>query len=196
MIRIKKSEFIKSIGKLEDRPKPFLPEYAFAGRSNVGKSSLINCLLNRQNIARVSKSPGKTRSINYIKVNNEFYVVDLPGYGYAKVSHSEKKRWQAMIEMYMESNKQLNILFTLIDSKVGMKTNDLELLEYLHFHNIYFEIILTKSDKIGLHAQSERVNEIVKELNWTSSQRIHLFSSKKRNGIDSVLGAIDQDLSG
>jgi len=195
MIKIVKSEFIRSIGKLEERPRPFLPEYAFAGRSNVGKSSLINCLLNRQNIARVSKSPGKTRSINYIKVNDEFYVVDLPGYGYAKVSHAEKKRWQALIEMYLESSKELKILFTLIDAKVGMKANDLELLEYLHHHKIYFEIILTKTDKIGSHAKAERVNGLVKELGWQIPQRIHLFSSKTRTGIDSVLGRIGQNLT-
>ncbi len=196
MIKIKKSEFIRSIGKLEERPSPLLPEYAFSGRSNVGKSSLINYLLNRQNIARVSKSPGKTRSINYIKVNDEFYVVDLPGYGYAKVSHSEKKRWQDLIEIYLESSDQLKILFTLIDAKVGMKANDLQLLEYLQYQKINFELILTKSDKIGSHAKTERVNEIVRELGWQTREKIHLISSKKRTGIGSVMVSIDQNFNG
>lgn len=195
MIKIKKSEFIRSIGKLEERPRPFLPEFAFAGRSNVGKSSLINCLLNRQNIARVSKSPGKTRSINYIKVNEDFYVVDLPGYGYAKVSHSEKKRWQALIEKYLELGSHLRILFALIDAKVGMKPNDLELLQYLQYRNIYFEIILTKSDKISSPIQSQRTSELLKELRWDNLQKIHLFSTKKRIGPDSVLASIDRNLS-
>ena len=190
MFKIKNSEFIRSIGKLEERPKPFLPEFAFAGRSNVGKSSLINCLLNRQNIAHVSKSPGKTRSINYIKVNHEFYVVDLPGYGFAKVSHSEKKRWQSLIENYLESSQELKILFTLIDAKVGVKAIDIELLEYLFHHEIYFEIILTKSDKIGTHARTERVRELMKDLNWKSQERIHIFLAKKKLGVSSVLGSI------
>ena len=194
MLKIKNSEFIRSIGKLEERPEPSLPEFAFAGRSNVGKSSLINCLLNRQNIAHVSKSPGKTRSINYIKVNHEFYVVDLPGYGFAKVSHSEKKRWQALIENYLESIQELQILFTLIDAKVGLKANDIELLEYLNYHKIYHEIILTKSDKIGTHARTERVRELVKELNWKSKERIHLFSAKKKFGVSSVLESIGRGL--
>lgn len=196
MIKIKKSEFIKSIGKLEERPKPYLPEFGFAGRSNVGKSTLINCLLNRQNIARVSKSPGKTRSINYIKVNDDFYIVDLPGYGYAKVSHSEKRRWQTMIERYLESSSHLKILFALIDSRLGMKPSDMELLEYLQYRKIYFEIILTKSDKIGLHAKTERTRELLKELRWKTPEKIHLFSSKKRVGTDSVLASIDRILSG
>ena len=195
MIKIKTSEFIRSIGKLEERPKPFLPEFAFAGRSNVGKSSLINCILNRQNIARVSKSPGKTRSINYIKVNDNFYFVDLPGYGYAKVSHSEKKRWQALIEIYLESSNHLRILFALIDAKVGMKPNDLELLEYLQFRKIYFEIILTKSDKISSPIQTQRTSDLLKELGWDNLQKIHLFSAKKRIGPDTVLVSIDRNLS-
>ena len=193
-MKITSAELIKSVYPTDDFPSGSYPEVAFAGRSNVGKSSLINTLVNRKGLARTSAAPGKTQSINFYLVNNSFCLVDLPGYGYAKVSHSEKKRWQALIELYLESSKQLKILFTLIDSKVGVKANDLELLKYLHFHNINFEIILTKSDKIGSHVKTERVNEILKALNWKSPRKLHLFSSKKRSGMESVLYAIERDL--
>jgi len=190
MLKIKNAVFIKSIGKMAERPQLVLPEFAFAGRSNVGKSSLINTLLNRKSIAHVSKSPGKTRSINYILVNDALYFVDLPGYGFAKVSQAEKKRWQILIEKYLLRNEHLKIVYVLIDSKVGFKANDLQLIEFLQYHQIYFEIILTKADKIGSQIQKQRMNDLSRLLDWKKGQGIHLFSAKSRTGVSGILGSI------
>ena len=190
MFKIKNALFIKSIGNIKDRPISPLPEFAFAGRSNVGKSSLINTLLNRKNIAQVSKSPGKTRSINYFLVNENFYFVDLPGYGFARVSQSEKKRWQILIEKYLVKNEHLNILFVLIDAKVGFKENDLQLIEFLQYYQIHHELILTKADKISIQRQQKRVNEASKLIGGNTGEGVHLFSSKTRKGISTVLKSI------
>lgn len=194
MLKIKNAVFIKSIGKMADRPRTGLPEFAFAGRSNVGKSSLINTLLSRKSIAHVSKSPGKTRSINYILVNDILYFVDLPGYGFAKVSQAEKKRWQVLIEKYLVTNEQLKIVYILIDSKVGFKESDLQLIEFLHHHQLNYELILTKTDKIGIQMQKQRVNDVLRVVQGKEGQGIHLFSAKSRSGVAGILNSIHDSL--
>ncbi|MFQ5633498.1 MAG: ribosome biogenesis GTP-binding protein YihA/YsxC, partial [bacterium] len=130
-MKISHSEFIASYSQIGQLPKLRLPEIAFAGRSNVGKSSLINRLLNRKNLARTSGTPGKTRQLNYILVNQNIYFVDLPGYGFAKVSKQERSRWQQLIEAYMAKNDALKVVVSIIDARHGPTDLDMELLEWL-----------------------------------------------------------------
>lgn len=195
MLKITDTVFIKSITDTRNRPEPLFPEFAFAGRSNVGKSSLINCLLNRHNFARISKSPGKTRTINYFLINQRFYLVDLPGYGFARVPPAEQKKWQFMIENYLIRNFQLKVLYVLIDSVAGMKKNDLQLFEWLHFQNIYYRVILTKTDRIGRQQQQLRIQELRKILPLEEMRSdIISFSARNRSGRDDLLNDINSFL--
>jgi GTP-binding protein len=194
MLRIKQATFIKSIVQLKDRPTPFLTEFAFAGRSNVGKSSLINSLVNRHNFARISKSPGKTRTINYFLINESFYLVDLPGYGFARVSEDEKKKWHYMIEDYIIKNEFLRRLFVLIDSKVGLQKNDYQLFEWLHQLSIPYTVILTKIDKIQRHILKNRMKEIEHISSGIQENDILHFSARKRVGKEDILRIMEQFL--
>jgi GTP-binding protein len=187
MFKIKELSFVKSIVNQRDRPRPNLPEFAFAGRSNVGKSSLINALVNRSNFARISKSPGKTRTINYYKINNIFYLVDLPGYGYARVSKMEKKSWKKMVENYLLKNPFLKTVYVLIDCKVGFKETDRELFEWLNFYAIPFKVILTKSDRISRSGQEKRISELISTLTFFDRNQIILFSAKTKQGREELL---------
>ncbi len=186
-MKIVQSKFIKSIVKIDQRPEPDLPEFAFAGRSNVGKSSLLNCLVNRKNFAKVSKQPGKTRTINYFLINNELYFVDLPGYGYAKVSGQEKEQWRRMIETYLIDNPKLISLYVLLDAKVGPQANDLQLIEWLQFENIPFYIIITKADKIKRSHRRQREKEIKEKLNIPIDFSLIFFSIRTREGKQQIL---------
>ena len=190
MFKLKEVIFVKSIVDQKNRPKPYLPEFAFAGRSNVGKSSLINCLVNRSNFAHVSKNPGKTRTINYYQINDVFYLVDLPGYGFARVSKSEKGSWQKMIENYLIQNHYLKTVFVLIDCRVGLKKSDLELFEWLHFHLIPFAIILTKADQVNRNGQAKMISELLATLRHVSRNQILIFSAKNRLGREELLAEI------
>ncbi|OPX33969.1 hypothetical protein B1H10_04640 [candidate division KSB1 bacterium 4484_188] len=190
-MEIKDCSFVKSVVDYKTRPEPALPEFAFAGRSNVGKSSLINSLLRRKNIAKISKQPGKTRTINYFLVNQSFYFVDLPGYGFAKVSQQEKVKWGKMIEDYLVNSRELRTLFVLVDALVGPKKNDEQLVEWLQFHQIPFTLIATKADKVGVSSQRKRAEEIGKMLNLSVSRDIFFYSAKKNTGRDKLLGQIE-----
>ncbi len=192
MLKVKEASFVKSIIDLKDRPKPFLPEFTFAGRSNVGKSSLINCLVNRNNFARVSKKPGKTRIINYFLINNNFYLVDLPGYGFARIPNADKQKWRSMVEDYILNNKYLMKLFVLIDSKIGMQKNDLQLIQWLHDNLISYQLILTKSDKISRDIQNKRKEEIKAVLPLINITSIINFSAKSKYGRQDILSIMNK----
>ncbi len=179
---------------LRDRPAPSLPEFTFAGRSNVGKSSLINSLLNRKNFARVSKEPGKTRSINYYQINDLFYFVDLPGYGYARVSKSEIRKWQTAIEKYILKNEQIRIIFILLDGLVGPQGNDLQLIEWLKFNKISFIIIVTKIDRINNSRRAQLKKNLVENLELDENTMVILFSAKTLQGKEEILTYIDHML--
>ncbi|NIS37819.1 YihA family ribosome biogenesis GTP-binding protein [Candidatus Saccharibacteria bacterium] len=195
MLKIKNPQFIKSIMRWPDPPDHSLPEVAFVGRSNVGKSSLINCLVNIKNFARVSKQPGKTRTINYFVIDNKFYLVDLPGYGYAKLSKKEQAAWPSAIENYLTRNENLLILFVLIDSKVGPKASDLLLLEWLDFHQVPYSIIATKVDKLSKGSRTRQATYIARELGLQDKDDIIFFSAKDRTGRTEVLGMMDELLN-
>lgn len=148
-MEIKKVEFIKSAVRMEDCPKPFYPEIAFIGRSNVGKSSLINLLCNNKKLAKVSETPGKTKTINHYLVNGNWYLVDLPGYGFAKASQEERKKFQKLIETYILKRKTLKCTMLLLDSRLELQKLDKEFILWLGQNALPFAVTLTKIDKLS-----------------------------------------------
>ena len=145
---IKKAEFVKSASSISGLPEDGRPEFAFIGRSNVGKSSLMNMLLGRKNLVKTSKKPGKTVLLNYFNVNDSFYFVDLPGYGFASRSKSEQDLWRVVIEKYLRTRKSLADIFLLIDSRHGILPNDEQMIEFLDHYQIGYTPVFTKIDKL------------------------------------------------
>lgn len=190
---IKTAEFIMSNSEVAKCPKDMLPEYAFIGRSNVGKSSLINMLTNHKNLAKTSGRPGKTQLINHFLINKNWFLVDLPGYGYAKVSKTAKKKFQKFITNYFEKRQQLVSAFVLVDIRHEPQKIDLEFMEYLGISGIPFSIIFTKADKLKPKAIERQVEDYTKELLKTWEELPHYFvtSSSKSIGRDEVLQFIN-----
>lgn len=147
-MQIKKAEFLKSASSISGLPEDGRPEFAFIGRSNVGKSSLMNMLLGRKNLVKTSKKPGKTVLLNYFNVNDSFYFVDLPGYGFASRSKSEQDIWRVVIEKYLRTRKSLAGIFLLIDSRHGILPNDEQMIEFLDHYQIGYTPVFTKTDKL------------------------------------------------
>ncbi|MFN5704632.1 MAG: ribosome biogenesis GTP-binding protein YihA/YsxC, partial [bacterium] len=186
--------FIISNTKMTALPKPTLPEYAFIGRSNVGKSSLINMLCRKKGLAKTSQSPGKTQVINHFKINDIWYLVDLPGYGYAKVSQTTRKSWEGMIKTYLEKRENLQCVMALIDSRLEPQKVDLEFIDWLGSKAIPFVIIFTKADKQSKTKTAANV-ELFKETlakNWEEIPQCFVTSAEETTGRDEVLGFIDQ----
>lgn len=146
---IKSADFISSSPNISSCPQLKLPEFAFIGRSNVGKSSLINMLTNRKNLAKVSQTPGKTRLINHFKINDTWYIVDLPGYGFARISKDEKAKLEKLIYSYFLKRKNLEHTFLLVDSRLDPQSNDITFMTWLALHHIGFTLLFTKSDKLS-----------------------------------------------
>ncbi len=171
-------------------PLSTLPEIVFSGRSNVGKSSLINRLLNRKSLARVSATPGKTATINFYRLDT-MRLVDLPGYGYAKVANDEKQRWAKLIEGYFESNRDLRLVVQLIDIRHTPSADDFRMLDYMTECEIPFIIILTKADKLKKTARKNRVTEIKKELADFDGVKLITFSSETGEGVEGLREILD-----
>ena len=161
---LKHAEFTKSSSTVKECPSPDRPEYAFIGRSNVGKSSLINLLTYRKNLAKVSSKPGKTQLINHFNVDDAWYLVDLPGYGWAKASKKDKAKWKIMIEQYILTRENLINLFLLIDSRHSPQNNDLDFMKWLGKSEIPFAIVFTKCDKLGKNQTASNLAHYVKTL--------------------------------
>ena len=174
-------------------PKDHLPEYAFIGRSNVGKSSLINMLTNRKNLAKTSGRPGKTQLINHFIINKNWYLVDLPGYGYARVSKTSKKTFQKFITNYFEKRQQLISAFVLVDIRHNPQPIDLEFMQYLGEKGIPFSIIFTKADKLKPNAITRHVEDYKTVLlqTWEELPNYFITSSSKNIGQDDVLDFIN-----
>lgn len=191
---IKSAEFIISNTKMTALPKPTLPEYAFIGRSNVGKSSLINMLCRKKGLAKTSQSPGKTQVINHFKINDVWYLVDLPGYGYAKVSQTTRKSWEGMIKTYLEKRENLQCVMVLIDSRLEPQKVDLEFIDWLGSKAIPFVIIFTKADKQSKTKTAANVDLFKNTLakNWEEIPQCFVTSAEETTGRDEVLGFIDQ----
>ncbi len=153
MIKITDTAFVCASVAPTQMPTDGAPEFAFVGRSNVGKSSLLNMLLGRKNLVKTSKKPGKTITINFFSVNKAFYLVDLPGYGFAKRSKREQAKWAAFIEEYLVNRRSLQRVFILIDSRRGVMESDEEMIAFLEYHRLPYALIYTKADKLGKNAQ-------------------------------------------
>ncbi len=191
---ITKAEFVISNSDVSKCPKEPLPEYAFIGRSNVGKSSLINMLTNNKNLAKTSGRPGKTQLINHFKINNNWFLVDLPGYGYARVSKTTKKVFQKFITQYFEKRKQLVCAFVLVDVRHEPQKIDLEFMQWLGENGIPFCIVFTKADKLK-PTVIERNVEIYKKIlleTWEQMPPYFVTSSENKAGKEELLGYIEQ----
>ena len=175
-MKVTSVEFIKSVVNLNDLPGDNLKQIAFAGRSNVGKSSLINSLLNRKKIAKVSSAPGKTRQLNFFKVNNEFYFVDLPGYGFARASKTETSQWQSLIEEFLSQSVQLAGVVSLIDSRLGPTKLDHQLFDWLGGLDIPLVLVATKSDKQSKSALQAKLAQYSRQITPSLTQTIIPFS--------------------
>lgn len=191
-MKIKTSEFVMSNSDVTKCPSTQLPEYAFIGRSNVGKSSLINMLTGRKALAKVSGKPGKTRLINHFLINENWHLVDLPGYGYAKVSKKEKKTFQKYITAYFEKRQQLVNTFILIDSRHSPQPIDLEFLEWMGMNTIPFSIVFTKADKLKPNALERNVEDYKSKLleTWEELPPYFVTSSANQTGRDEILNYI------
>lgn len=193
-MNIVSAEFVISNTDIRKCPDSRLPEYAFIGRSNVGKSSLINMLTNRNGLAMTSSKPGKTLLINHFLINNEWHLVDLPGYGYARAGKTMRERLQSIITDYILLRPQLTCLFVLIDSRHEAQTIDLEFMEWLGENEVPFSIVFTKTDKLSRSRVKENIAAYTKQLlqTWEELPPIFITSAEKREGRDEVLRYIEE----
>jgi GTP-binding protein len=192
-MKIKAAEFIKSCVEIQDCPHDY-PEYAFIGRSNVGKSSLINLLTNNKNLAKTSSKPGKTQTINFFMINYQWYLVDLPGYGYAKTSKANRIIFEKLINKYIFQSSNLMSLFVLIDISIPAQKNDIDFINNLGINEIPFCIVFTKSDKIKKNILETNIKNYKKELlkTWEELPEIFITSSKTSIGKTDILNYIDK----
>ncbi len=189
---IKKSEFLISAVSPSQYPTDNKVEIAFVGRSNVGKSSLINTVCNRKKLAKTSGKPGKTRLINFFTINDQFYFVDLPGYGFAKVSKVEKEKWGKMIEKYLTDRIPLKRIILLVDSRHKPTNDDIAMYEWIKHFNYEAIIVATKSDKLK-KSELNKNKKIIKEtLNISPEDRLIFFSALKKTGIEEFLNTFDE----
>ena len=192
MIKINKSDLEAVAVKPSQYPEPNLKEIAFAGRSNVGKSSLLNLLTGRKSLARVSGNPGKTRTINFYIINDEFRIVDLPGYGYAKVSKSVSSDWGPMMEKYLSSRENLIKVIQLVDIRHAPSRQDVQMYEYLKYYELDGIVAATKADKVSRNELSRNIAVIRKTLGMGKDDRVIPCSSLKRTGQDELLLEIEK----
>ena len=187
------SDYIGSYPKHELCPKENRPEYAFIGRSNVGKSSLINMLCNRKSLARTSKQPGKTQYLNYYLINNTWHLVDLPGYGYAKISKKKRAEWKEMIYTYFENRMQLNCAMMLVDANIPPQKIDIEFMGVLAERQVPFVIVYTKTDRMTPNQKASNIATIRKELlkYWTELPQEFITSSNTEEGREELLKFIE-----
>ncbi|MCR5669843.1 MAG: ribosome biogenesis GTP-binding protein YihA/YsxC [Butyrivibrio sp.] len=176
-------------------PDNQLPEFAFAGKSNVGKSSLINGLMNRKNYARTSQEPGKTQTINYYNINGQFYLVDLPGYGFARVSEKVKEQWGRMVERYLHSSRQLRRVFLLIDIRHEPSANDVQMYKWIVHQGFQPVIIATKADKIKKTQMEKHLNMLRQGLGLPKEVSIYPYSALSKAGRDEIYDLMDSILA-
>jgi len=193
-MKIKTAEFVISNSKVDHCPNSTLPEYAFIGRSNVGKSSLINMLTGRKALAKTSAKPGKTQLINHFLINQNWHLVDLPGYGYAQVSKSTKKVFQKFITAYFEKREQMICAFVLIDSRHKPQPIDMEFMQWLGEHNIPFCIIFTKADKLKDKVLEKNIENYKNEMleTWVEMPEYFITSATSKLGQEDILGYIER----
>ncbi len=188
---VKHTEFIKSATKPAHYPEETLGEIAFAGRSNVGKSSLINVLVNRKNLVRTSNTPGRTQLINFFRINNRFTFVDLPGYGFAKVPLAVKKEWGPMIESYLSRRENLRGVVLILDIRRIPSDEDLQMLQWLRARGIPPLVVVTKCDKLSKNQRAKQVAVIAREIRMDAGELL-LFSALSREGLDPIWARIGE----
>jgi GTP-binding protein len=186
-----KAEYAASYGKFSQLPPPELKELAFAGHSNVGKSTLINKLFNRKNLARVSSVPGKTATINFYRLDDIFFV-DLPGYGYAKVAKSEKERWSGLIEGYLGADRDLRLVFMLVDMRHAPTKDDIQMIGYLIDTETPFVLVLTKADKLKKTEREKRMEAFRTEIPYFDDMHVVPFSSQTAEGVEELRQIIEE----
>lgn len=191
---IHSAEFLGSCTKLKDCPPPKMPEYAFIGRSNVGKSSLINMLTGRRKLAKISRSPGKTKTINHFLVNESWYLVDLPGYGFAKISKTDRASWKKMINEYLLGRQNLLSTFLLVDARLEMQKSDESFIEFMGGQGLPFVILFTKSDKLKLNQLNKNIAAFRKRLsvNWAELPLMITTSANTKLGRGEILAFISE----
>ncbi len=199
-MKIKSAEFVMSNSDVAKCPKDRIPEYAFIGRSNVGKSSLINMLVDRKNLAKTSGRPGKTQLINHFLINKNWYLVDLPGYGYARVSKKAKKTFQKFITDYFEKRTQLVLAFVLIDCRHEPQPVDVDFMQYLGEAEIPFQIIFTKADKLKPNALTRNVEAYIEKMleTWEEMPQYFITSSSNRIGKEALveyIGSVNEEMN-
>ena len=191
-INYNKAEFIRSAVRPEAFIRDGRPQVTFAGRSNVGKSSVINRLLNRKNFARVGATPGKTTQVNYFLIDNRVYLTDLPGYGYAKVSNADRERWDDLINSYFEAPRHHTLLVQLIDCRHAPSADDLQMLKYLHYHQIPFVVALTKADKLKKSQLAKTQEDFEKVCLPYGCQKVVLTSGENGYGIPELQAVLNE----
>jgi len=185
-MKVTSAEFTTSATNPSQYPEGLISEVAFAGRSNVGKSSLINTLINRKRLARTSAAPGKTRLINFFKINNQLFFVDLPGYGFAKVPLSVKKSWGPMVEEYLKERQNLRLVIVILDIRRNPSEEDLSFVNWLDYYDVNFLFVLTKTDKLSKNQIKTRLQKISEYFSGAGYDEIVLFSARTGYGKDAI----------
>ena len=195
-MKINSVELAISAVRQSQYPEDNKPEFLLCGRSNVGKSSFINTIIERKDLARVSSNPGKTQTLNFYSVNNSFYLVDVPGYGYAAVSEEIRQKFGKMIEEYLENRENLERVFLLIDFRIKPTQDDLLMYNFLNYHNLPVTIIATKVDKVSKNDREKQIKMINEELNIKDGDNLVLFSSKTKLGKIEIQNEIEEIVFG
>jgi GTP-binding protein len=193
-MKVHNAEIVISAVQPEQYPNTKLPEIALAGRSNVGKSSFINTLINRKGLARTSGKPGKTQTLNFYLIEEALHFVDVPGYGYAKVSKTERAKWGKMIETYITEREQLQAVVSLVDMRHDPTADDIQMYEFLKYYNIPVIVVATKCDKIKKNQWNKHESAINKKLNFDPSDDFIVFSSETKEGKEKAWEAIEKYL--
>ena len=193
-MKVLSAEFVKSATKPSEYPPGNLPEIAIAGKSNVGKSSLINTVVNRKNLAKTSSSPGRTQVINFFRVNNNLSLVDLPGYGFAKVPLEVRQAWKPMVEAYLQTREAIRLVILILDSRRGLAPEDSTLLDWLDYHAIPTLIVLTKADKLS-QLERARLKKVLAGIRLLEDRLLLFFSAVTGEGKDDLWGLIQKAAS-
>ena len=193
-MKVLSAEFVKSATKPSEYPPGNLPEIAIAGKSNVGKSSLINTVVNRKNLAKTSSSPGRTQVINFFRVNNNLSLVDLPGYGFAKVPLEVRQAWKPMVETYLQTRETIRLVILILDSRRGLSSDDSTLLDWLDYHGIPTLVVLTKADKVSQFERA-RQKKVLAGIRLLAGKPLLFFSAHTGEGKDDLWGLIQKAVS-
>ena len=197
IVKISSATFVKSSAQVDQLPDPTLPEFAFIGRSNVGKSSLINCLVNKKELAHTSSSPGKTQTLNHYLINKNWYLVDLPGYGYAKVAQTMRAEWEKTLYKYLGKRENLMNVFVLVDARIEPQKSDLAFLNKLGQHGLPIAVVFTKSDKMSkvqIEENTQKFREKMLEF-WEETPPFIITSAEKGTGREEILNYIEDAIA-